>query len=504
MNEGISNFLRELSLSNEWLVLLPEISLALLSLVLLGLDLFAQSSKQKVFDLLKFRISLMGQLAILALLLIGHETFNQNGGEFFGGLLAQGDTTLFMRSFFLLASILVSILAARYFSKSNLPKAEYFHLTLLACAGFMLLVQSAQFILFFVSLELVTIVFYVLVAYNRKSALSLEAGLKYLTLGALSSAFLLFGIVLLYGISGNPNLEGFTHLGFQFTHLQEFIYFNADNTIVKIGALMVIAGICFKVGAFPFQIWIPDVYQGAPTPTTAFLTFASKAAGVFVLIHLLQGPFLSLSAFLIPILSLICAITILYGNIAASGQTNIKRLLGLSGISHAGYLLLGVIASLTIPQSFTAVSFYLFIYMLSSFLMFGLITQISASEDTHLEIGDFRGLYAKNGFMGAMGVLGLGSLAGIPPLGGFIGKLLLFNVAFQAQLYGLLAVALIGIVISIYYYFSWLREIVFDPKDSKLEPLASLSPRDQMTFGSIMVLLVISGLYPGLWMHLIQ
>ena len=135
----------------------------------------------------------------------------------------------------------------------------------------MLLVQSAQFVLFFVSLELVTIAFYILVAFNRTNALSLEAGLKYLTLGALSSAFLLFGIVLLYGISGNPNLEGYTTLGFQFGHLQEFIHLNADNPIVRVGALMVIAGICFKLGAFPFQIWIPDVYQGAPTPTTAFL-----------------------------------------------------------------------------------------------------------------------------------------------------------------------------------------------------------------------------------------
>lgn len=504
MNEGLTDFLRELSLSNEWLVLLPEIALALLALVLLGLDLFAKSSRNKILDSLKFQISLTGQFAILVLLLVGGDSFNRYGSVLFGGLIEHGENTLLMRIFFLVASMCISILAARYLSKANLPKAEYYHLSLLACAGFMILVQSAQFILFFVSLELVTIAFYVLVAYNRTNALSLEAGLKYLTMGALSSAILLFGIVLLYGISGNPNLAGFTHLGFQFTHLQEFISINADNSIVQIGVLMVIAGVCFKIGAFPFQIWIPDVYQGAPTPTTAFLTFASKAAGVFVLMQLIQGPFLPLSSFLIPVLSVICAVTILYGNIAATGQTNIKRLLGLSGISHAGYLLLGVIASFTIPESFSAVFFYLSIYLLSAFLLFALIVQLSPAEDSQLTILDFRGLYAKNGFLGSMGVIGLGSLAGIPPLGGFIGKLLLLTVAFKAQLYGLLGVALIGIVISIYYYFGWLREIVFNSEDLSKVPSSSVSYPDRILYGTILVLVVIAGLFPGLLMNWIQ
>ena len=502
MTNSITSFLQELSLSNQWLVLLPEISLALLSLVLLGLDLFGKASRQAVLDEFKFRISLMGQLAILALLIIGRESFNQSGSFLFGGLVEQSDQTFLMRCFFILGSIFVTVLAARFLSKANLPKAEYYHLCLLACAGFMLLVQSAQFVLFFVSLELVTIAFYILVAFNRTNALSLEAGLKYLTLGALSSAFLLFGIVLLYGISGNPNLEGYTSLGFQFSQLQEFIHLNADNTIVRVGALMVIAGICFKLGAFPFQIWIPDVYQGAPTPTTAFLATSSKAAGVFVLIQLLQGPFLALSEFLIPILSIICTITILYGNIAASGQSNVKRLLGLSGISHAGYLLMGIIASFLIPESFVAVFFYLCLYLLSSFLVFGLLVQFSQVEEDQLEIGAFRGLYSKNAFLGTMGIIGLGSLAGIPPLGGFIGKLLLLNVAFQAELYWLIGVALVGIVISIYYYFGWIRAMLTEQESE--EQAIAISFEDRIIYGFIIALIVLLGLIPGILIGLIQ
>ena len=164
----------------------------------------------------------------------------------------------------------------------------------------------------------------------------------------------------------------------------------------------------------------------------------------------------------------------------------------------------GVIASFTIPESFSAVFFYLSIYLLSAFLLFALIVQLSPAEDSQLTILDFRGLYAKNGFLGSMGVIGLGSLAGIPPLGGFIGKLLLLTVAFKAQLYGLLGVSLIGIVISIYYYFGWLREIVFNSEDLSKVPSTSVSYPDRILYGTILVLVVIAGLFPSLLMNWIQ
>jgi NADH-quinone oxidoreductase subunit N len=370
----------------------------------------------------------------------------------------------------------------------------------------MLLVQCSHFISLFVCLELVTVAFYVLVAFQRTKVLSLEAGLKYLTLGGLSSAILLFGIVLLYGISGNPEMIGFINDGFQFQSLQSFIDLNSDNLIVRLGALFVLAGICFKIGLVPFQIWVPDVYQGAPTPTTSFLAVASKAAGVFLLIQLLQGPFFALDGFLIPILSVLCVLTILFGNISATGQTNIKRLIGLSGISHAGYLLLGVIASYTVPGAIYAVLFYLSLYLLGSFLLFAPLSYMENEDDSLLETKDYRGLYKRNPLLGVASLIGIASLAGVPPLGGFIAKVLLFIVAYQAGLYGLLAVAIVGVVISIYYYFGWIRSIVFISDDGNMDSTHSipLSTSQRCLLIILIGLISLAGLFPSLLNYFVQ
>ena len=304
-------------------------------------------------------------------------------------------------------------------------------------------------------------------------------------------------------------MTGFTQDGFNFTALQAFIVSNSDSVIVRLGALFVLAGIGFKIGLVPFQIWVPDVYQGAPAPTTAFLAIASKAAGIFVFMQLLHGPFLALSEWLLPFLSVLCAATILYGSIAASGQNNIKRLIGLSGISHAGYLLLGVLAGLTVPQAMGAVLFYLSVYMLGSFLVFAAMIFLNEADDSQLELNTYRGLYAKNPLLAASGIIGLGSLAGIPPLGGFIAKLLLFMAVYKAGLYGLLAVAVFGVVVSIFYYFAWIRSMVSIPdleltSSGESESAIICLSRMQRAFliGTIALVLIV-GLYPGLLSHFI-
>lgn len=499
MNDLYTNFLREISLTNDWLLLLPEILLALFAFAILGIDLFLKSSKKVWRNKYIVPVSVFAYVLVLGILFLFGNNFHIKNVSHFGGLIEQTEANQFMRSFFVLASLFVTLISGQFLSQKNLPKAEYLHLVLLSCAGFMLLVQCSHFISLFVCLELVTVAFYVLVAFQRTKVFSLEAGLKYLTLGGLSSAFLLFGIVLLYGISGNPEMVGFTNDGFQFQALQSFISLNSDNLIVRLGALFVLAGIGFKIGLVPFQIWVPDVYQGAPTPTTYFLAVASKAAGIFLLIQLLQGPFLSLDIFLIPILSVLCMLTILFGNISATGQTNIKRLIGLSGISHAGYLLLGVIASYSISGAVYAVLFYLSIYLLSSLLVFASLTYIENEDGSLLETKNYQGLYKRNRILGIASLIGIASLAGVPPLGGFIAKVLLFLVAYQAGLYGLLAVAIIGVVISIYYYFSWIRSIVFisgDHPDSNHSMTLSSSQRCLLIV--LMLVVSITGLFPGL------
>jgi NADH-quinone oxidoreductase subunit N len=421
-----------------------------------------------------------------------------SSGALFGGLIQQTDTVQWMRGFFVLSALFVTYLGQIYLSKHTLARTEFYHLVLIVAAGMMLLVQSSHFVMLFVALETVTVAFYVLVAYGRTSSLSLEAGLKYLILGAMSSAILLFGIVLLYGVAGNPGLEGATGDGLNFTQLQAFIELNATNLLVQLGALLVLAGIFFKIGAVPFQIWVPDVYQGAPTPVTAYLAVASKAAGFSVLLVLVNGPFVALRDLLIPVLSVIAGVTILFGNIAATCQRNVKRLMGLSGIAHAGYLLVGVVASLTIPWAYEAVLFYLFAYLVASFAVFGVMSVAAGKVDANQELDDYRSFARAQPFLGGVLAVGVGSLAGIPPLGGFIGKLFLFVAAFQAGLYGLLGVAILGVVISIYYYFSWVREAFFsDAGADPVQASAGLPVQDRIVLGSLVVATVLIGIYPS-------
>ncbi|MFI5336403.1 MAG: NADH-quinone oxidoreductase subunit N, partial [Opitutales bacterium] len=385
------------------------------------------------------------------------------GEPTFSGLLRHSMPGQIARIFFLTASLLTSFLAGLCLPRVRMPRVEFYHILLVVTAALMLLVQSDHFVMFFVSLETVTIGFYILVSYFRDNALTLEAGLKYLVMGALSSAILLFGIVLLYGAVGRVDgAGGAVHTGFEFRTVADYLRQHPDNFMATAGVLLILSGVAFKIGAFPFQIWIPDVYQGAPTPVTAYLAVASKAAGFAVLLTLVQNVFYPLAGLLVPALSLLAAATIIFGNLAALSQRNAKRLMGLSGVSHAGFLLMGVVASLSVPWAAGAVWFYLFTYLLASMAVFGVMAHLAGEDDTAQELEDYDRLAREQPFLAGILVVGVGSLAGIPPLAGFMGKLLVFLAAFQAHLYGLLAVAVAGVVVSIYYYFGWIKAAFFE------------------------------------------
>ncbi|WP_309397608.1 NADH-quinone oxidoreductase subunit N [Cerasicoccus maritimus] len=454
------NGFQELASTNQWGAIWPELVMAGIAILVLCLDLFLPSTRKRIIP----TFAIASQLGLLGVLVLGCGCEVGTSGPLFGGMIESGPYLGYMRAFFVLSSALVCYLAISYLSRQNLPRSEFFLVTILVSASMMLLVQSSNFVMLFVALETVTIGFYVLVSYCRYSAFSLEAGLKYLILGALSSAILLFGIVLLYGAASNPALKGATSDAMNFTELGKFIAQNAHEPLVLIGATLVICGICFKIGAVPFQIWVPDVYQGAPTPVTAFLAISSKAAGFFVLMNLIIGPFAHLTALTQPLLSAIAIITILFGNLTAIGQRNVKRVIGLSGIAHAGYLLIAIVA-MTNPQGASlapwAIIFYLFAYLFASFAIFGVMVHLAGAADEFQELEHYQKLAERQPFLAGVLAIGLGSLAGIPPLAGFIGKLLIFIAAFQAGLYVLLGAAIIGVVISIYYYFGWIREAFF-------------------------------------------
>jgi len=497
-----TELLHAIAATNRWGNLLPEIILGCSAVLLLFVDLLFPRFRAALPWLAIFVQILAG-----AVILIGISGGGSSDREvLFGGLLAQGALNDWMRLFILATSIGVVHLGSVFMRKQTLANVEFYHLLLVVTAAFMILVQSHHFLLLFVALETVTIGFYILVSYKRDSRYSLEAGLKYLIMGAFSSGMLLFGIALLYGAASNPLLPGSSSSPLGFAELATFIgssdalSHNSTHFLVLFGAILVLTGVAFKIGVVPFQIWVPDVYQGAPTPVTAFLAVTSKGAGFYLLYLLLSGPFAALQPVTVPLLTVVAILTLVFGNIAALGQRNVKRVMGMSGVAHAGVILMGLLAALEVEWALTAVLFYLVTYALASFGVFEVMAHLSDREDSDQDLDHYDDLLRRNPLLGGVLLVSLGSLAGIPPLAGFMAKLLVFIAAFQAGLYAVLGVALAGVVISIYYYFGWMRASVMqnpfledtDPRELSLPGFPA-----RVLMSLLVLSLCVLGVYQG-------
>ena len=487
---------------NVWGAIIPELMLGCIALLLLALEIVLPKKHHGLIPDLA-SAGILGTLVGLCLnwqsVMLGTETFS--------GLLYHSTAGQVMRAFFLVAALLVCLLARITLARQPMPRVEFFHILLVVTAAMMLLAQSNHFLMLFVALETLTIGLYLLVGYHRTRVASLEAGLKYLLMGALSSGLLLFGIVLLYGVAGNPNLPAHTPQPLHYAELGRFLQANPHHFVASLGIVLVLAGLAFKIGAFPFQIWVPDVYQGAPTPVTAFLAVASKGAGFAVLLGLCgQNSVFSAYDWLVtPVLTAMAAASLLFGNLAALTQHNVKRLLGLSGVSHAGFLLLGVVAARNTPLAVGAIYLYLFAYLLASFAVFGVMAHVAGGDDAEQELDHYTGLAKDNPFLATVLAVGLGSLAGIPPLAGFMGKLFIFISAFQSGARALLAIAAAGVVISIYYYFGWIKAAFFETWSPPAEagqgpdrpPRTPVGFIAGITLGALALVSLVLGFYPG-------
>ena len=390
-------------------------------------------------------------------------------GTAFNGSFVEDPLALFFKRFFLVAAILVLFLSAE-FSDRLAGISEYYSLILFALAGMLFAASANDFAMLFVSIELITVTFYVLTSFQRGRLVSLEAGMKYLILGALSSAFLVFGIALVWGTTGKFNFNDLAQVSGQFL----------DNKIFLLGVLFVLVGLGFKIAAFPFQIWAPDVYQGAPTPTTAFLAVGSKAAGFVLLLRVLFVALPDVTKHWADLLIVISGITILYGNLCAIPQRNLKRLLGYSSIAHAGYLLLGVAALSASGQS--ALLYYLAGYLFTVVAAFTVVALVMGHLDNE-DISALAGLNQRSPLLAMTMTLAMVSLAGIPPLAGFFGKFLLLKAVIeQAQVTGnhgyycLVFTALAGVIISLYYYLGVVRAIYWSKDAPDLSPIQLSSP----------------------------
>lgn len=417
------------------------------------------------------------------------------------------DPAIFFKLFALITTILVLLMSVDYravlcrFTEdpgSENNTGEFYCLPIFACAGMMWLASAKDLAGAFVALELVTITFYILVAYMRRNLGSLEAGAKYLILGALSTGFLVYGIAWIFGSTHTLN----------FHQLQQNIGLVESNTSLLFGIALVLIGLAFKIGAVPMQIWIPDVYQGAPTPTTAFLSVGSKAAGFILLMRFIdpilanentQGPALC-------ILLILTILTLIYGNLAAIAQSNFKRLLAYSSIAHAGFLLLAVSSNSMDQQGQSGqlnyvqvVSFYLATYLIMTLGAFFIMAQIRIQRGGE-DIDDFNGLGQTNPRLAlAMTVL-LASMAGVPLTAGFVGKFLAFSIAVDAGLWAAIGVAFVGATAGFYYYFKVIRAMWWiEAGDAASIELPRIS---QVTIAVLVGLTLLMGFWPQpiLWL----
>jgi NADH-quinone oxidoreductase subunit N len=403
-------------------------------------------------------------------------------------MYALDPLALFFKRFFLVAGIIVLLMTVEFAESIEVGIAEFYALTLFALTGMLFAASVNDFALLFVSLELITVSFYVLTSFQRVRVTSLEAGVKYLIIGALSTAFTVFGIALVYGISGKLNFGELSQVAAQYSSEKLFL----------LGLLLIMVGLGFKIAAFPFQIWAPDVYQGAPSPTTAFLAVGSKAAGFVLLLRVLFLAVPDITAQWSNLLIVISAITILYGNLCAIPQRNLKRLLGYSSIAHAGYLLLGVAALNAAGQA--AILYYLSGYLFTLMGAFTVICLVMCQLEAE-EIPSLAGLGRRAPLLALTMSLAMVSLAGIPPLAGFFGKFLLFKaVIAQAPArhayYWLIAAAIAGAVISLYYYMGVVRAIYWSDEVADPTPV-KISRPIRLTLAACMAGMLLLGIYPN-------
>ncbi len=438
----------------DWNLISLESLAALTLCFLLVIDIFVPKD---------IRNDVIGPISFVALSAIfGFWTTQHSlSGSTFGGMFILDSFAWFFKGFFLIAMFFILVMTGQFFKSYPAEKRNIFYLLLwLALIGMLFVASSADFLLLFISLEILTISLYVMTAYLKSDAHSLEAGMKYLVLGALASGFFLFGISLIYGAAHSTRFEV----------VRMFAETHAMTPMVLLGLVLIFAAVGFKIAAVPFHMWVPDVYHGAPTPVTALLSVASKAAGFIMLIRLFLCVFSAWHVQWSLILAILAAITMCYGNLVAMFQTNIKRLFGYSSIAHAGYLLMGAAAGSTLGMA--SMNFYLLGYLFTNCAAFLVIILVFNAIKSDV-LSDYSGLVKRSGILGVTLLIALVSLAGMPPLAGFFGKFGLLMATVQSGYLWLALIAAINIVISLYYYLMVAKRIYVDqPHNTSVIPVS--------------------------------
>jgi NADH-quinone oxidoreductase subunit N len=431
-------------LMNDLLAILPLLVVIGSALAVVLIDLLIPANKKWMTALLT---------ALLLFIALGLTILRPVNGEIvFNGMLRNDGLARFLNILFLVSGIAGIGLAHGYLKRLGIERGEYYMLLLFTLSGMMTMAMAVDLIMVFLALELLSIPLYVLTGFARPQLASEEASLKYFLLGTFASGFVLFGTAMVFGATAHTGLEGI---------LASIQAGTANQALLLVGAALLLVGFGFKVAAVPFHMWTPDVYHGAPSPVTGFMSVGAKAAGFAALMRVFSLAFPTQSEALVPILWTIAALTMFTGNLLAIPQNNIKRLLAYSSIAHAGYILMAFVPygdSVVSAKAISAGLFYLAIYAVTSFGIWAIVTMLEKAEGGGLELDNFSGLGKKYPLVGVCMLIFLLSFIGIPPLLGFWGKLTLFRTALEG---GYISLAVIGILTSLLSAYYYLRIVYF-------------------------------------------
>jgi NADH-quinone oxidoreductase subunit N len=432
---------------------LPEMFLALAAMSLLMFGVFQRDGEAAVVQHTSRRAARLGGLALLVTVVLILTVTSGLERETFNGLFVVDPFAVFFKTLIVLSAVLALVISQSYLEITQSARFEYTVLLLFACLGMLMMVSANDFMSLYLGLELQSLSLYVIAAFHRDDVKSNEAGLKYFVLGALASGLLLYGASLVYGFAGTTSFDS---LAILLAGLDG----QAPAVGLIVGLVFVLAGLAFKVSAVPFHMWTPDVYEGAPTPVTAFFSMAPKLAAIGLLMRVLIEPFGPLFAQWQQIVIFISVASMVLGAFAAIGQTNIKRLMAYSSIGHVGYALMGIAVGTS--EGLTAVLIYMSIYVVMNLGLFACILCMRRRDHMLVEISDLSGLSKTSPLMAAAMAIFLFSMAGIPPLAGFFAKLYVFLAAVDAGLYWLAIVGVLSSVVAAYYYIRIVKVMYFD------------------------------------------
>ena len=446
----------------------PEIFLSLSIMFLLILGVFKKNSSKLIQN-----ISLI--ILLITAVITFNETLRVDKSFLFNGSVIIDYLSSFMKIVTLLAAFLVLIISSNYLRTFKIFKIEYSILILSSVLGMMIMISSNDLIVFYMGLELQSLALYVLATFNRDQIKSSEAGLKYFVLSALSSGLLLYGCSLIYGFTGSTNFNVIAN------------QLNSNEYALTFGIVFILVGLAFKISAVPFHMWAPDVYEGSPTSVTLFFTMVPKIAALTVFIRFLYVPFLNLIDQWQMILIFLSIASMLFGAIAAIGQTNLKRLVAYSSIGHVGYALAGLATGTN--DGIQSSVIYITIYILMNLGLFSCLLMMKRNNEYYEKIEDLSGLSKNHPLLSLSLLIILFSLAGIPPLAGFFAKFYIFKSVLEQSMYFLAIVGLLSTVVAAFYYLRIIKIMYFDKEKEKYDTDHSLWLKFSLTVSTLLILI---------------